>query len=126
MVDESPFANFVPSTEAPTEPSKNASTNKPKKRGKNKALHAVVSKMAEVPAQPPAVANTAKKPRKVRKAKEPRKARAMKVELTTALVAVAGLTEADCQVLEHLTSFLASHPKKSRSRVIGALAKIFA
>jgi hypothetical protein len=111
MNDESPFASFVPSGESPATPKR--------KSGKKKAAAVAKPKATKPEAVP------TKAPRKPRTKKE-KKPRTMKVDLTTALVAVAGLTEQDCQVLKHLTTFLSNHPKKSRSRVIAALAKIFA
>jgi hypothetical protein len=119
VAEDSPFANFVPSTEV-TEPPKNAGKKTRKKKSAKSPAEPATPKVAAMAPTAPT-----KTPKKTRKPRE-KKARAMKVDLTTALVAVAGLTEQDCQVLEHLTSFLASHPKKSRSRVIVALGKIFA
>ena len=109
MTDESPFASFVPSTEAPAEP-------KPgKKKGKDKKTK---PKEAKAPAEP-----KLDKPKRTRKAKSPR---AMKVDPMLIFGACVGMGLDDVPVVASIMETLQKLPKKSRGRVIAALAKIFA
>ena len=108
MNDESPFASFVPSGEAPTAPEKTK-----KKRGK---------KASALPAAQPVSAKP-KKERKPRVAKQPRE---MKIGLQAALIAVAGLSADDCHVVDKAAAIISGGSKKSRQRIVAALGKIFA
>ena len=108
MTDESPFASFVPSTEAPAEP-------KAGKKGKDKRTK---PKEAKAPAEP-----KPDKPKRTRKAKSPR---AMKVDPMLIFGACVGMGLDDVPVVASIMETLQKLPKKSRGRVIAALAKIFA
>jgi hypothetical protein len=118
VAEDSPFANFVPSSEpVAAEATKNAA----KKSRKNKS-----TKPAAEPAAPKLTKVAAATPAKPKKARKPRKARPVTVDITKAFVAMAGMKEADCEALEQITHILAAQPKASRVRLVGALAKIFA
>ena len=109
MTDESPFASFVPSTEAPAEP-------KPgKKKGKDKKTK---PKEAKAPAEP--------KPDKPKRTRKPRQSRIFKIGIGAAIIALAGLSAEDVELLRDAAAPLIDAPKKQRERVVVALAKIFA
>ena len=107
MTDESPFASFVPSSEAPPAPPKVG-----KKKGKDKSTR---PKDAKAPAEP-----------KVRKACKPRQLRIFKIGIGAAIIALAGLSAEDVALLRDAAAPLIDAPKKQRERVVAALAKIFA
>ena len=126
---ESPFANFVPSAEPPTLGGK-PKTNKPKgdkKPAKKKSAAdpakpaAAVAKVAAAISRPTYA--PAKKPRKPRAAKA---SRIYKIGIGAAIIALAGLTADDIEVLKASAAALVDVPKKQRQRVVAALAKIFA
>ena len=114
MTDESPFASFVPSTEAPAEP-------KPgKKKGKDKKTKPKKTKPkeAKAPAEP--------KPDKPKRTRKPRQSRIFKIGIGAAIIALAGLSAEDVELLRDAAAPLIDAPKKQRERVVVALAKIFA
>lgn len=113
MAENSPFASFQPSTEAPAAPVK------AKKERKKKAA---APKAEKAPAAAPAPAKP-KKERKVRAAKKPRP---MKVDPLVIFGACVGLGLEDVSAVAKLMQSLQEFPKKARSRIIVALAKIFA
>jgi hypothetical protein len=101
---EAPFASFVPSGEPPhTEPE-----TKPRKKRKGKDKSTRPKEAAAAP--------------KVRKTRKPR---TMKIDLNKAFVAIVGLNEQEAQMLDKIAAFLTENPKKSRSKVLTALCKIF-
>ena len=106
MSEEGPFASFVPSTDASPEPPKAG-----KRKGKDKSTKPKVKAAAVEP-----------KPKKTRKAKAPR---AMKVDPLLIFGACVGMTLDSVPVVAEIMETLQKLPKKSRSRVIAALAKIF-
>ena len=128
---DNPFANFVPSAEIPaaSEPPKNETK---KKRDRKKADRK--KKPAAAPTKPaiPAVGEVAaavprpKKERKKRAKKAGKAPRSLKIDMASAFVAIAGLNESDCALLDAAAKPLSSAPKKARQRVIVALGKIFA
>lgn len=125
MAEESPFANFVPSTETapaagkPAKPPKGEKKGN-KKRGPKKAATADPAQTTAPAAKPD------KPPRKKRTPKKGKAPRLIKIDMTTAFTALAGLNDVDCKLLDRIAAGLAGVPKKSRSRVIVALGKIFA
>lgn len=110
---EAPFASFMPSGEPPAEPA--GKTRRGKRKGKDKSTR---SKEAKAPAE--------LKPDKLKRTRKVRQPRAMKIGLQAALVAVAGMSESDCHLLDKAAELIAGSSKKSRQRVVAALAKIFA
>lgn len=115
MSDESPFASFVPSTEATPAPTK------PKKERKKKAAAPKATKVVAAPAAPASASAKPKKERKVRAAKKPR---ALMLPIAT-LLAIGGLNDAERAVLSAIVPSLQAAGKKSRQRITHALAKIF-
>lgn len=105
-------------------------TNKPAKNGRRK-------KRTPRPQPDQSVAEAADKPAKNgrRKKRGPkpgakrkeRKPRAPKIDLTAALDALAGLTEDDAKIVSRIAAGLLQQlPKRSRGRVVAALARLFA
>ena len=107
MSEQGPFASFVPSTDASPEPPKSG-----KRKGKDKSTKPKVKAAAAEPV----------KAKKTRKAKAPR---AMKVDPLLIFGACVGMTLDSVPVVAEIMETLQKLPKKSRSRVIAALAKIF-
>lgn len=115
MAEESPFASFVPSTEAAPV----ASGPKAKKPRKKKA----VAPAAQAAPPAPKSEKPARKPRVV---KAPRKARAIKIDLSLAMTALAGLQEADAKFVMGVVQAMQAFGKKQRARIVAALSKVFA
>jgi len=110
MTDDSPFANFVPSTpETASEP------KAPKKKRAKKAAKAVAEPKAAKP-EPAKVAKVA------RKAHKPR---AIKIDITLAMSALAGLQDDDQKFVTGVVRAMQPFGKKQRSRIVAALGKIF-
>lgn len=108
-------AEATPAAEAPAAPK-----NGRKKRGKRKP---------PVEATPAAEAPAPKKERKKRTpraAGEPRKAKTAKVALDVAITALAGLKPDEAQMVAAAAGKLGAMPKRSRSRIVAALARMFA
>ena len=105
---EAPFASFVPSGEPPAEPA--GKTRRGKRKGKDKS-----TRPKEAAAAP-----------KVWKTRKPRVAGIMKIGIGAAIIALAGLSADDVELLKSAAAVLVDKPKKQRQRVAVALAKIFA
>ena len=90
------------------------------------------------PRKPKEVAATPKKPGRPKKAAEPvapkqpkigktpRKPRALKVDLSLAMSALAGLTPDDAKLVTGMVQALQPFSKKARARIVEALAKVVA
>lgn len=112
---ESPFASFVPSGEAPVATA-TEKTAKPK-RGRKPSGTSKPKEPKVAAAPKPA------KPKRTRKAKAPR---AMKVELGAAMAALSGLQEEDAAFVMSVAAAMGKFSKKQRQRIAVALGKIFA
>jgi hypothetical protein len=118
VAEESPFANFVPSSEPPTaEAPKNAAKKSRKNKSTKPAAESAAPKLTKVAAATPA------KPKKARK---PRQSHIFKIGIGAAIIALAGLTTEDIELLKQVAAGLVDAPKKQRQRVAAAIAKIFA
>jgi hypothetical protein len=121
VAEESPFASFVPSTEVTAPASSAPKAKKPRK--KKAAAPAVDSPLKAArkryESQPEPVAKT-------RTAKAPRKARTIKIDLSLAMTALAGLQEADAKFVMGVVQAMQPFAKKQRGRIVAALAKFFA
>ena len=125
MVEESPFANFVPSTEIVPAAGKPAKPPKGEKKG-NKKRGPKKAAIAD-PVQTTAPATKPDKPpRKKRASKADKAPRVIKVDPLTVFGACVGLGMDDVAAVARIMKTLQAMPKKSRSRVIAALGKIFA
>ena len=115
MNDDSPFASFVPSTETPAAPETPAK-DKGKRVRKGKAEKAA---KVEAPAAPAPA-----KPKKERKART-KKTRAIMLPIST-LLDLGSLNDIETAAVSQAVTALQSVPKKSRTKITAALAKIFA
>lgn len=117
------FVPFIPAPSTQPEPPKTepAKAGKRPKRGKRKPPAAPT---APVPPAPPAT----KAPRKKRTtaAKPKASKRSPKFDLQTILAVASNLKEADMSAFEKMLGQLQDLGKTSRSRVLAALAKVFA
>ena len=120
MNDESPFASFVPSTPEVEAPAK----AKDKKGGKTRKKK-TAAKLADVSAASSVVAAPTTKTKKARKTRAAKAPREMKIGLQAAMNAMAGLTESDCLAVEKAAAVIADGSRKSRQRIVAALAKLF-
>ena len=119
MNDATPFANFIPSEPAPPvgEPAK---TKKPRKNAAKKAKGIPVTNEPETKPEP------SPKPTRQKRAKKVKAPRAMKVDLNFAMVAMAGLKEEDADFVSKVVTAMQPFSKKQRTRIVHALAKLFA
>jgi hypothetical protein len=123
--DESPFASFQPSTDAPVappeKPAKNRKAKKPARQVTGVALNnpgpggQTTAKVKTVPI----------KTRKKRVKKDPDAVRTLKVDPLLVMGACVGLSSDVVPVVARIMQALQKLPKKSRQRVIVALGKIF-
>ena len=113
MNDDSPFASFVPSTETPAAPETPAK-DKGKRVRKGKGAKAA---KVEAPAAPAKL----KKERKART----KKTRAIMLPIST-LLDLGSLNDIETAAVSQAVTALQSVPKKSRTKITAALAKIFA
>ena len=118
MAEDSPFANFVPSTETAPVAGKPAKKER-KKRGAKKP--AATAPFHEGPPTKPE-----KPPRKKRAPKADKPPRAIKVDPLAVFGACVGLGMDDVAAVACIMQTLQKMPKKSRGKVINALGKIFA
>lgn len=121
--EQAPFTPFTLDTDNAPAAAPAEKKNCRKKAGKKKATVRVVPSVDAGTAVVPA----GKKPRKVRKAcgaaKAPREA---KLPLATILSATAGLKETDAHLLSQMVAALQQVNKGGRTRIVGALGRIFA
>lgn len=135
MNDTPPFSPFA--TQPPPAPmfpadAGQAPTGKKtrKKRGSSKVAKAL--KQARKPRHNIAKqvktlgADSLLPPNKMVTKRKARVTRAFTVDITTAFVAMAGMKEADAAAMEKVTHIIANCPKKSRAKIVAALAKVFA
>lgn len=120
MTDDSPFANFVPSTPAADPPA----AGKPKKARKTRTKKAAVT-VTNTPRASETAKQTAARTRTPPKAGKSRKPRAIKIDLTLAMSALAGLQDDDQKFVTGVVQAMQPFGKKQRARIVAALGKIF-
>jgi hypothetical protein len=121
--DESPFASFVPSSPEVEAPAK----AKDKKGGKARKKKAATRQVTNVVLQAgkPAEVTTTSAPKKARKPRTKKAPREIMLP-ASAILGIGGLNEVEVETVSVMMTSLQIVPKKSRAKVVAALAKIFA
>lgn len=116
-MEDTPLPDFFDSQAKPAETA--APESAPKKKRTPRAQPA-----GEAPTAPPPAAP---KPERQKRGpnKKPRQARSAKIELSVAFHALTGLSLDEARIMASITSGLQQVPRKSRGRVVAALAKLF-
>ena len=113
-----PFAAFVPSTPEVTAPAE-TKNKKTRKARKKKAAQSAAPTVAPVVAPAPTKTKKERKPRTVKKE------RAIMLPIST-LLNLGNLSDIETSAVSAIAKNLQLVPKKSRAKIVAALAKIFA